>query len=212
MEVAMNSTRTLLVTLAASGLLVGAAATAGLLTAGNASAAGATPAAATPTPGPSQAPAPDDGRGRGGPFHGPGRLGGPGLGGLGLGGPRGAGQGPVLHGEFVTGGPNGATRTVIVQSGTVSAKAGSTITVTSTDGYKVVWTLDDSTRVRTGWSRGAVKDIAQGDTVLVEGTKSGSTTTAALVAERPKGAPSGQSPKGTPSAPGTSPGGTPSGA
>ncbi len=49
----MNSTRTLLVTLTASGLLVGAAATAGLLTAGTASAAGSAPAATTPTPGPS---------------------------------------------------------------------------------------------------------------------------------------------------------------
>jgi hypothetical protein len=58
--------------------------------------------------------------------------------------------------------------------------------------------------VRTGWSQGAVKDIAQGDTVLVEGTKSGSTTTAALVAERPKGA--AQRPKGAPPAPPQSPG------
>src|SRR3954465_2103872 len=204
----MNSTRTLLVTLTASGLLVGAAATAGLLTAGTASAAGAAPAATTPTPGPSPSQAPGEGPGRrGGPgsLGGPGRHGGPGFGGPG-GGPRAAGQGPVLHGEFVTGGQNGATRTVVVQNGTVSAKDGSTITVTSTDGYKVVWTLDDSTKVRTGWSQGAVKDIAQGDTVLVEGAKSGGTTTAELVAERPKSAPT--APKGgRGSTPGPSQGG-----
>jgi hypothetical protein len=198
----MNPTRTLLVTLAAGGLLVGAAATAGLLTAGGASAAGASAAASTPSPTPSPGGAPDR-------QAGPGRHRGPG----GFGGPRALGDGgPVLHGEFVTGGQNGTTRTVVVQNGTVSAKGNSKITVTSSDGYKVDWVLDDSTTVRTGWSQGAVKDIATGDTVLVRGTKTGGTTTARLVAERPKGAWTAPRPKGAPSAP--SGGGTasPSGA
>jgi hypothetical protein len=179
----MNPTRTLLVTLAASGLLVGAAATGGLLSAGSASAAGAFSAASpTPTPSLKATPgAPGRNGQQGGPGHG--RFGGHG----GFDGLRGAG--PVLHGEFVTGGQNGSTRTIVVQTGTVTVKNGSTITVTSTDGYKVQWTLNDSTKVRTRWSQGAVKDIAQGDTVQVEGTKSGSTTTAELVAERPKGTP-----------------------
>jgi hypothetical protein len=177
----MNPTRTLLVTLTAGGLLVGAAATAGLITAGGASAAGATAAVSAPTPSPSTGERPDPLERLGGP----GRHGGP----RGLGGLRGlGGGGPVLHGEFVTGGPNGTTRTVVVQNGTVSAKAGSKITVTSSDGYKAEWVLNDSTRVRTGWSQGAVKDIAKGDTVLVQGTKTGATRTPHLVAERPKGA------------------------
>lgn len=207
----MNSTRTLLVTATAAGLLVGAAATAGLITAGSASAAGASPAASAPTPSPSQGEGPGpDGTG---PQGGPGRFGHGGPGGMGgmrgMGGLRGLGQGPVLHGEFVTGGQNGQTRTVVVQNGTVSAKNGSTITVTSTDGYKVDWVLNDATKVRTGWSQGAVKDIAAGDTVLVEGTKSGGTVTAQLVAERPKGAPQGRgSGPGAPGGPGGA--GTPS--
>jgi hypothetical protein len=176
----MNSTRTLLVTATAAGLLVGAAATAGLLTAGSASAAGAL-AGSTPSPSSSAHTSP----GRPG---GPGPHGGP-RGARGFGDLRGLGAGgPVLHGEFVTGGPNGATQTVVVQTGTVSAKQGSKITVTSSDGYKVNWVLNDSTKVRTGWSQGAVKDIADGDTVRIRGTKSGDTATARLVAERPKGA------------------------
>jgi hypothetical protein len=190
----MNPTRTLLVTLTAGGLLVGAAATAGMLTAGSASAAGGPVAASTPAP-PSP---PEKSPGHAG---GPGRHGGP----RGLGGLRGLGWGgPVLHGEFVTGGQNGATRTVVVQNGTVSAKNGSKITVTSSDGYKVEWVLNDSTRVRTGWSQGAVKDIAVGDTVLVQGTKSTGATTAQLVAVRPKGAPK------APESPKSNGGGTPS--
>src|SRR4051794_29371483 len=179
----MNSTRTLLVTATAAGLLVGAAATAGVLTAGSASAAGASVAAGTPTPPPSQGEgtAPGGGAGpRGGHGgHGPG----------GLGGLRGLGQGPLLHGEFVTGGQNGQTQTVVVQTGTVTAKDGSKITVTSSDGKAIDWVLDDSTKVRTAWSQGAVKDIARGDTVTIQGTRSGDTTTAKLVAERPKAPP-----------------------
>src|SRR3954462_5300537 len=80
-EVAMRSTRTLLVTLTAGGMLVGAAATAGMITAGGASAAGGSPAAATaatPTPSPNgkQGPGPEPGRpgrpGRWGGHGGPG--------------------------------------------------------------------------------------------------------------------------------------------
>jgi hypothetical protein len=204
----MNPTRTLLVTLTAGGLLVGAAAAAGLISAGSASAAGAAPAASSPAPSPSRTPAPGEpGPGRADRHGGPGGLG-RGLGGI----PRGLGQGPVLHGEFVTGGQNGATRTVVVQTGTVSAKNGSTITVTSSDGYKVDWVLNDSTKVRTGWSQGAVKDIAQGDTVRVQGTRSSSTTTADLVAERPKAGANPTPPASGSSGSGSSTGGSPSGA
>jgi hypothetical protein len=175
----MKPTRIVLVTLTAGGLLVGAAAGAGLLTAGNA--AGAAAAASAPSPSPSGGEKPD--------HRGPGRHGGPG-GPRGLGDLRGLGAGgPVLHGELVIGGPNGATKTVVVQTGTVSAKDGSKITVTSSDGYHTDWVLNDSTKVRTGWSQGAVKDIAKGDTVVVRGTKSGGTMIAQLVAERPKGGP-----------------------
>ena len=180
----MQPTRTLLVTLAAGGMLLGAAITAGAVMANGASAAGSrTPAVApSPTataPGRPAPPAPGPGRGHG-------RLGPGGFGAL-----HGLVGGPVLHGEFVTGGQNGSTTTVVVQSGSVTAKSGSTITVRSTDTYTVTWTLNDSTTVRTGWAQGAVKDIAVGDQVRVEGTRSGPTTTARFVAERPKNAPQG---------------------
>ncbi|HVN13839.1 MAG TPA: hypothetical protein VMT69_17240 [Kineosporiaceae bacterium] len=201
----MTPSRTLLVSLAAGGLLVGGAITAGAISAGNASAAGAQVAAGTPTPSPS-APGGANGQApRGGAPQGQGR---PWLPGRGHGGPGGlvgglrglVGQGPVLHGEFVTGGGNGTTTTVVVQTGTVTAKSDSTITVKSTDGYPVTWTLTSDTTVRTGWSQGSVKDIATGDTVMVEGTRSGTTTTARFVAERPKNAAQGGSSTSPPSA------------
>lgn len=187
----MQPTRTLLVTLAAGGLLTGAAIAAGAISAGGASAAGhGTPAgrlvASTPSPsGGTPKAQPPNGQGPGRSHaRGPGGRPGPGLGGL-----RGLGAGPVLHGEFVTGGQNGSTTTVVVQSGTVTAKNGSTITVQSSDKYSQTWTLNSNTTVRTGWAQGAVKDITVGDTVQVEGTRSGSVTTARFVAERPKNAP-----------------------
>jgi hypothetical protein len=187
----MQPTRTLLVTLAAGGLLAGAAITAAAISANGASAAGGPNplrgqfVAAAPSPTPSapngQAPNGKAPNGRAPGWH---RVPGPG----GFGGIRGLGTGPVLHGEFVTGGQNGSTTTVVVQTGTVTAKNGSTITVQSTDKYAVTWTLDSSTTIRTRWAQGTVKDIAVGDTVQVQGTRSGSTTTARFVGERPKGA------------------------
>jgi hypothetical protein len=186
----MQRTRILLVTLAAAGLLTGAAITAAAITANGASAAGdqapalGRVAAATPSPPNGEAP-----NGRAPNGKGPGWFRGHGPGGLG--GLRGLGQGPMLHGEFVTGGQNGSTTTVVVQIGTVTAKNGSQITVQSTDKYTATWTLDSNTTVRTGWANGSVKDIAVGDTVRIEGTRSGSTTTARFVGERPKNAPQG---------------------
>ncbi|MGZ4649410.1 MAG: hypothetical protein ACXV3A_02570 [Kineosporiaceae bacterium] len=208
----MTPSRTLLASLAAGGLLIAAAITAGAVTAGNASAAGDQPAVSTPSPS-SSAPGPQTAPRREAPVT-PGNPGhrGPGFGGLGGlgGGLRGlAAQGPVLHGEFVTGGQNGSTTTVVVQRGTVTGKNGSTITVKSTDNYTVTWTLDSNTTVRTGWEQGAVKDIAVNDTVMVEGARSGTTTTAHFVAERPKNAPQGGGQSGgsstgpAPSAPST---------
>jgi len=204
-EVAMKPTRTLLVTLTAGGLL-GAAAGAGLVAAGSASASGIVPAASTPTPSSSTGQSPDHPAG-------PGRHRGPGGPG-GFGGVRGLGPGrSVLHGEFVIGGQNGTTQTVVVQTGTVSTKNGSKITVASSDGYKADWVLNDNTRVRTAWSQGAVKDIAQGDTVVLRGTKSGGTVTAQLVTERPKGAATAPRPKGAPNGSGRADGSaSPSGA
>jgi hypothetical protein len=206
----MQPTRTLLVTLAAGGLLTAAAITAGAITANGASAVGGRAAAATPSP-TATSPAPNgqtpNGQTPNGPApNGPGpRVGrgrapdGRGAFG-GFGGLRGLLGGPVLHGEFVTGGQNGSATTVVVQSGTVTAKSGSSITVQSTDKYTVTWTLDSNTTVRTRWVQGAVKDIAVGDLVRIKGTRSGSTTTARFVGDRPKNAPQ-NGPRGSGSTP-----------
>jgi hypothetical protein len=185
----MQRTPTLLVTLAAAGLLTGAATAAVAITTNGAPAAGDQAAArgqlVATTPSPAQSAPKGEAPNRKGPdWH---RVRGPG----GFGGLRGLGAGPVLHGEFVTRGQNGSTTTVVIQTGTVTAKNGSRITVQSADTYTATWTLDSNTMVRTGWANGSVKDIAVGDTVRIEGTRSGSTTTARFVGERPKNAPQG---------------------
>jgi hypothetical protein len=103
-------------------------------------------------------------------------------------------MGEVLHGELVIAGPNGTGQTVVIQSGTVTQVQGDSVTVRSTDGYTVTWTLNGQTVVRTGWAQGSVKDIVKGDTVRAEGTRSGGSTVARLVAERPKNAPTQRQP------------------
>jgi len=173
----MASRRIPVATVVAGGLLAAGVAAAGALTA-----TGALAAAGTPAPSATSAP--------GKPGEGPGPLGGP-RGGR-FAGPRLGFGGRVLHGEAVVPGTGGSgTQTVLVQKGTISAKSGNDLTVKSSDGFTMVWTLNSSTTVRTGWSSGSVKDLAVGDAVSVTGTKSGSGGTARFVAEPPKGTANG---------------------
>lgn len=192
----MSATRITMSTLVAGGLLAAGVAAAGAL-----SATGALAASPSPTPSPSSSATPGA----------PGQPGKPGMGHRGF-GPRGFGRfggGPVLHGSFVTQNPSGSgTVTHQLQSGSISAKSGNTITVKSTDGFTETWTLNGSTTVRTGWNSGSVQDLAVGDQVMVQGTASGSGGVAQFVAERKAGAGQGfgergpwggKSPSGTPS-------------
>jgi hypothetical protein len=206
--------RVLPVMIAAAGLLAGGVAANALAGSSALASGGVAPARAqaaaadvAPTPAPSgstgtpgQPPGRAGGRGHG--WGGPmGPMGGPGHG-LGAGG-------PVLHGEFVVQAPGGTTTTVIVQTGTITARGANGITVRSTDGYTLAWVLDSSTSVRTGWAAGSVKDLAVGDAVRAEGTRQGGTVTARSVGERPAGRAAGQKagPSTTPGAgQGTRPG------
>jgi ABC-type branched-subunit amino acid transport system ATPase component len=116
-------------------------------------------------------------------------------------GPGIGGFGRALHGELVVPGPNGSgTQTVLVQSGSISAKSGDTITVKSTDGFALEWTLNSSTKVRTGRQSGSVKDLAVGDPVILTGTKSGNGKgVATFVGERPAAGADRSSTSSTPS-------------
>lgn len=87
----------------------------------------------------------------------------------------------TLHGEAVVKSKDGTTKTVVVQRGTVTAVTDKSITVKSSDGYTLTWSLSDQLRVIE--HRGTLKasDLAAGTEVGVAGAKEGSATTARLV-------------------------------
>ena len=168
--------------LVAAGLLAG-----GLVAAGSLTATGAladpSPSPSRPAGGPQYGERPG-GPGKGGPFGGGlGRHGGfgPGFG-------PGAGQlgGDLLHGEFVVKTATG-TKTELVQHGAVTANSGGTVTVKSSDGFTVAWTVDSSTKIRAGRSTEDVAKLAVGDQVTAVGAKSSSGATATAIAEQPAG-------------------------
>jgi hypothetical protein len=119
-----------------------------------------------------------------GPRHG---MGGPGdgFGGFGFGGRGGEGLGgQMLHGDIVVKTATG-TETELLQHGNVTANAGGTVTVRSSDGFSVIWTIGSSTTVRSGRDTGTVQDLAVGDEVTAVGTKTSGGGTAKFIAERP---------------------------
>jgi len=92
------------------------------------------------------------------------------------------------HGEWVTG-PSGSTVTHEAAKGTVSAVSATSIQVHSADGSTTTFTVDSATKVglREGGKgsakKGTIADVKTGDTVLVAGTKTGTTTTATTIAD-----------------------------
>ncbi len=148
-------------------------------------------AAASPSPTASAPPAPGSGSGSakapGGRFrHGPGILG-----------------GGVLHGDIVVKKADGSgTETLLVQSGTITAKGSGTVTVKSSDGFTTTWTVTSSTIIpgprpvpgnrgtaTTPPANGTLADLAVGAEVQAIGTKSGDGATARMIHSRPAGAP-----------------------
>jgi hypothetical protein len=117
-----------------------------------------------------------------GPRHG---MAGPayGFGGLGF-GDRGGAGGQMLHGEIVVKTASG-TETELLQHGNVTANAGAAVTVRSSDGFSVTWTIGSATAVRSGRDTGTVTDLAVGDEVTAVGTKTSGGGSAKFIAERP---------------------------
>jgi hypothetical protein len=136
----------------------------------------------------------------------------------GAGGDRGDLGGAVLHGEVVVTDPDGSgTRQMLVQVGEVTAVQGARVTVRSSDGFTVTWTVTGDTRTRspgrshadaTGGSGTATGEVpvAVGDTVHVAGTRTdkGTGTATALRAEADRSGASG-SRRGPGKAPGSGP-------
>ncbi len=109
--------------------------------------------------------------------HGRGGFGGPGFG-AGFGGPGGGGQ--LLHGTEVV---QQGTKVVTIeeQAGKVTAVSATSITVKSTDGYTETYVVGSTTQIGKKGSLAKISAVAVGDTVRIEGLKSGSTVTASHV-------------------------------
>jgi hypothetical protein len=100
-----------------------------------------------------------------------------------LGGPPPLDQ--MLYGEAVGKDENGAVKTRDWQNGVVTAVAGSSATVRSTDGTTWTWTLTGDTKVRKSDKAGAASDVKTGDKVAISGLRSGTTRTAEAVIDPP---------------------------
>ena len=196
----MRISSTAAATMIAGAVLATGVAVAGTLGATNALAGSGTPAAeTTPGPSPSARPAPPaPGKMPGhrfGPGHGFGRWFG----------------GRALHGQVVVDKPGGGTETIVFQQGTITAKAGGSVTVKSTDGFTLTWTVGSDTRVSSVGSGGGLAGLAVGENVVAAGTPSGKgaasggSATAKLLAERGArpGRPGDRQKNGTPAPPPT---------
>ncbi|MFA7322790.1 MAG: DUF5666 domain-containing protein [Candidatus Nanopelagicales bacterium] len=83
-----------------------------------------------------------------------------------------------VHGETVTKATDGSFVTHVMVSGTVTSVSATSISVKAADDYSATFVINSSTDVRTTSSGGTISDIKVGDSVHVDGTKSGSTITA----------------------------------
>jgi hypothetical protein len=163
----VGASRQRVIALVAAGVLAGGAAGVAV------SQLGVATASSSPSPAPG-VPAPDF---RGGPMGGPGRL-----------GLLGA-AGRVLHGEATIEKAGGGTQVVRFQHGTISAIAGSTVTVKSTDGFTSTFTVDRTSRITLKGTDGTLSRLKKGDEVRVFGVASGSSTVARLLLD---GVPTGR--------------------
>ena len=84
-----------------------------------------------------------------------------------------------LHGEFVVQTKEGATKTVAVQRGEITAVDADSVTVKSTDGFEQTWALTENTRVRKNGETADAAALAVGDWVGAIGEKSDETLSAA---------------------------------
>jgi hypothetical protein len=154
---------------AAAGASAAIALAIGITVSTSASAASSSPAA-TPSGRPSGAPDWHGGSGRGGP----GAFGGPWFGGRG--GPGGPG-GQLLHGEQVV---QQGTKVVTIdeQVGKITAVSATTVTIRSSDGFTATYVVGSTTRIGKNRTQVKISAVVVGDTVRVEGVKSGGSVTA----------------------------------
>jgi hypothetical protein len=87
----------------------------------------------------------------------------------------------TLHGEVAVQTTNGV-RTIVVQRGSVTSVNGTSLTVKSTDGYSLTWTLAGHVTVVQNKKKVETSALKAGEQVGVAGTKDGSADDARLIA------------------------------
>jgi hypothetical protein len=87
----------------------------------------------------------------------------------------------TLHGEVTVQAKDGA-KTIVVQRGSVTAVSGSSLTVKSTDGYTLTWTLADRATIVQDKKKVESSALKTGEQIGVAGTKDGSADDARLIA------------------------------
>jgi hypothetical protein len=90
-------------------------------------------------------------------------------------------HGNTLHGEITVQTKDGV-KTVVVQRGSVTAVSGTSVTVKSTDGYSLTWTLDAQVTVVQSKKKVAISTLKTGEQIGVAGAKDGSADDARLIA------------------------------
>jgi hypothetical protein len=87
----------------------------------------------------------------------------------------------TLHGEVAVQTRTG-TRTIVVQRGSVTAVSGGSVTVKSTDGYTLTWTMAAKVTVVRDKKKVGTSALKAGEQIGVAGTKDGSADDARLIA------------------------------
>ena len=87
----------------------------------------------------------------------------------------------TLHGEITVQSKSGP-KTIVVQRGSVTAVSGNSVTVKSTDGYTLTWTLDGKVRIVQDKKKVETSALKAGEQIGVAGTKDGTADAARLIA------------------------------
>jgi len=87
----------------------------------------------------------------------------------------------TLHGEVAVQTANGV-KTIVVQRGSVTAVGSGSVTVRSTDGFSLTWTLADKLTVVQARQKVTASALKTGEQIGVAGVKDGSATDARLIA------------------------------
>jgi hypothetical protein len=87
----------------------------------------------------------------------------------------------TLHGEVAVQTKDGV-KTIVVQRGSVTSVSGTSVTVKSTDGYALTWTLAADAAVVQNKKKVGITALKAGEQIGVAGTKDGSADDARLIA------------------------------